>query len=138
MKKFLSLCLALVMVFALFCVTASAEEPTGKVMLYSSMQEDQLMAVEKAFEAKYPGIDMEYYYAGGGKVIAAGKLGKLKTVFQMASTIALLLLVPVAGAPWWGQFGVVLANVLMYIAVLLTVISGTEYIVKNFACIQNM
>lgn len=67
MKKFLSLCLALVMVFALFCVTASAEEPTGKVMLYSSMQEDQLMAVEKAFEAKYPGIDMEYFYAGGGK-----------------------------------------------------------------------
>ena len=76
--------------------------------------------------------------AGGGRVIAAGKLGKLKTVFQMASTIALLLLVPVAGKPWWGTFGVVLANVLMYIAVILTIISGTEYIVKNFSCIRNM
>ena len=76
--------------------------------------------------------------AGGGKVIAAGNLGKLKTVFQMASTIALLLLVPIAGEPWWGTFGVVLANVLMYIAVILTIISGTEYIVKNFSCISNM
>ena len=69
MKKFVSLCVALVMVLAMFCFTASAEEPSGKVMLYSSMQEDQLMAIEKAFEAKYPGIDMEYFYAGGGKVI---------------------------------------------------------------------
>lgn len=76
--------------------------------------------------------------AGGGKVIAAGRLGKLKTVFQMAATIALMLLVPVAGAPWWGTFGVVLANVLMYIAVVLTVVSGAEYIVKNFSCIKDM
>ena len=37
--------------------------------------------------------------AGGGKVIAAGNLGKLKTVFQMTSTVALMLLVPVSGAP---------------------------------------
>ena len=44
-------------------------------------------------------------------------LGKLKTVFQMSATIALLLLVPVSGAPLLGHFGVVLANVLMYIAV---------------------
>ena len=33
--------------------------------------------------------------AGGGKVIAAGQLGKLKTVFQMSCTIALMLCVPV-------------------------------------------
>ena len=76
--------------------------------------------------------------AGGGKVIAAGKLGKLKTVFQMSATIALLLLVPVSGAPLLGHFGVVLANVLMYIAVALTVISGAEYIIKNFDCINEM
>lgn len=74
--------------------------------------------------------------AGNGTVIAAGKLGKLKTVFQMSSTIALMLLVPVAGAPLLGQFGVILANVLTYIAALLTVISGTEYIVKNKSCLQ--
>ena len=65
-------------------------------------------------------------------------LGKLKTVFQMASTIALMLLVPVAGAPLLGNFGVVLANVLMYIAAALTIISGAEYIIKNFSCIQDM
>ena len=75
--------------------------------------------------------------AGGGKVIAAGQLGKLKTVFQMASTIALMLLVPVAGAPLLGQFGVVLANVLTYIAALLTIVSGVEYIAKNFSCISD-
>lgn len=43
--------------------------PSGKVMLYSSMQEAQLQAIEKAFEKKYPNMDMEYYFAGGGKVI---------------------------------------------------------------------
>lgn len=75
--------------------------------------------------------------AGGGKVIAAGSLGKLKTVFQMSSTIALMLLVPVSGAPLLGQFGVVLANILMYIAVVLTIISGAEYIIKNFDCIRD-
>ena len=42
---------------------------SGKVMLYSSMQEAQLQAVEEAFEKAYPGIDMEYYFASGGKVI---------------------------------------------------------------------
>ena len=76
--------------------------------------------------------------AGGGKVIAAGQLGKLKTVFQMSSTIALMLLVPVAGAPLLGNFGVILANVLTYIAAILTIVSGAEYIIKNFNCISNM
>ena len=76
--------------------------------------------------------------ASGGKVIAAATLGKLKTVFQMSATIALFLLVPVAGRPLLGHFGVVLANLLMYIAAVLTIVSGVEYIVKNFDCISNM
>lgn len=76
--------------------------------------------------------------AGGGKVIAAGKLGKLKTVFQMSATIALMLLVPVSGDPLIGNAGVVIANVLMYIATLLTIVSGAEYIIKNFDCISDM
>ena len=76
--------------------------------------------------------------AGSGKVIAAGMLGKLKTVFQMASTVPLMPLVPVSGTPLLGQFGVVLANILMYIAVVLTIISGVEYIVKNADCISDM
>ena len=32
---------------------------SGKVMLYSSMQEDQLMAIKEGFEKKYPGVTME-------------------------------------------------------------------------------
>ena len=76
--------------------------------------------------------------AGGGKVIAAGMLGKLKTVFQMSATIALMLLVPVQGSGLLGGFGIGLANVLMYIAAILTIISGAEYIIKNFDCISNM
>ena len=76
--------------------------------------------------------------AGGGKVIAAGTLGKWKTVFQMISTIALMLLVPVAGGALLGKFGVILANVLMYIAAVLTIVSGAEYIIRNFSCIKDM
>lgn len=64
MKKLFVLLLAL----CLLCGTASVFAE-GTVMLYSSMQEDQLMAVEQAFEAKYPDVDMQYYYASGGKVI---------------------------------------------------------------------
>lgn len=74
--------------------------------------------------------------AGNGRVIAAGKLGKIKTVFQMACTVALLLLVPVSGSPLLGGFGVVLAKVLMYIAAVLTIVSGAEYIIKNIDCLK--
>jgi iron(III) transport system substrate-binding protein len=46
------------------------KKSSGKtVMLYSSMQEDQLNAIKKAFEKKYPDITMDYYFAGTGKVI---------------------------------------------------------------------
>ena len=75
--------------------------------------------------------------ASSGKVIAAAMLGKLKTVFQMSATIALFLLVPVEGRALLGHFGVVLANVLMYIAAALTIVSGIEYVVKNFDCISD-
>ena len=76
--------------------------------------------------------------AGGGKVIAAGQLGKLKTVFQMSCTIALMLCVPVAGEPLLGQCGVVVADILTYIAAFQTIVSGAEYIIKNFDCIRDM
>lgn len=47
----------------------AAGEPSGSVMLYSSMQEDQLMAVKEGFEKKYPNVKLDYYFAGTGKVI---------------------------------------------------------------------
>jgi CDP-diacylglycerol--glycerol-3-phosphate 3-phosphatidyltransferase len=73
-----------------------------------------------------------------GVVIAAGPLGKLKTVFQMLSTIALMLLVPVKGAPLLGDAGAICARVLMYIALALTVVSGADYILRNRDCIRDM
>ena len=73
-----------------------------------------------------------------GTVIAAGPLGKLKTVFQMLSTIALMLLVPAAGEPLLGQGGATFARVLMYIALALTVVSGADYILRNRDCIRDM
>lgn len=72
-----------------------------------------------------------------GRVIAAGPLGKLKTVFQMSATIALMLLVPLEGSTLLGQFGVVFANVLLYIALALTVISGADYLIRNRDCIKD-
>lgn len=64
MKKLVTLVIALCL--AAVCLTAVAD---GKVMLYSSMQEAQLQAIKDAFEAKYPDITMDYYFASGGKVI---------------------------------------------------------------------
>ena len=57
--------------FVLVVLSASFAfgEPSGKVMMYSSMQEDQLVAIKKGFEAKYPKIIMDYYFAGTGRVI---------------------------------------------------------------------
>ena len=82
MKKILSVILAAMLVLSL-AAAAHAEAPSGKVMLYSSMQEAQLQAIEQAFEAKYPTVDMEYYYAGGGKLVT-----KMTTEAQDGGQIA--------------------------------------------------
>ena len=37
-----------------------------------------------------------------------------------------------------GQFGITLANVLLYIALALTVISGADYLIRNRDCIKDM
>ena len=66
MKRFIfSLVLAFV-VSSFFVVPALS---ASKVMMYSSMQEDQLVAIKRGFEAKHPGIIMDYYFAGTGRVI---------------------------------------------------------------------
>ena len=67
MKRILSFALALLLVLSLV-PAALASEPSGTVMLYSSLKEKQLAAVKEAFEAKYPGIVMDYYQAGTGKI----------------------------------------------------------------------
>ena len=77
--------------------------------------------------------------AGSGTVIAAGWLGKVKTVTQMVCVIALLLLTPAGELkPVLGRFGVIVANISTYVAAAMTVWSGADYIVKNFSCIKDM
>ena len=75
--------------------------------------------------------------ADAGKVIAAGWLGKIKTVTQMAAVILLLLLTPVSGEPLCGQAGVIIADAVMYISAAMTVWSGVDYIVRNFSLIHD-
>lgn len=73
--------------------------------------------------------------ASKGVVIAAGKMGKLKMIFQ---TIALIVLL--AAPIFTGTFGDILrtsGDVLMIIAVILTIWSGVEYLLKNKALFMN-
>ena len=60
---------AILFAFCVLVVSSATAAPAGKVMMYSSMQEDQLVAIKKGFEAKYPGVVMDYYFAGTGRVI---------------------------------------------------------------------
>lgn len=58
-----------------------------------------------------------------GEVIAAGWLGKLKTTFQMIGMSLLLL-----GNPIFNIFDINLGMLVMWLAVVLTIISGIEYV----------
>lgn len=69
--------------------------------------------------------------ASDGIVIAAGKLGKYKTVSQMITIIVFLynsVLIQFTSFP--------IAMILFYIATFLTVLSGVDYIVKNRGVLQ--
>ncbi len=59
-----------------------------------------------------------------GIVIAASKWGKLKTIFQMAMLIALIWNLPFYG--FW-----VFEQILIYIALVLTIVSLVDYLMKN-------
>ena len=77
----------------------------------------------------------------GGKVIAAGMMGKMKTVLQMvASMLGLLAMALFAiGAVSQATYGTIamITNVLMWIMAVLTVVSGMQYIIPNFDLIKN-
>ena len=77
----------------------------------------------------------------GSKVIAAGMMGKAKTVLQMvASMLGLLAMalfaMDVMGAEVYAWMSLV-TNVLMWIMAVLTVVSGMQYIIPNFDLIKN-
>jgi|CZCB01.1.fsa_nt_gi CDP-diacylglycerol--glycerol-3-phosphate 3-phosphatidyltransferase len=66
--------------------------------------------------------------AGQGIVIAAGKLGKIKTIFQIIAIVAILIHdFPVSLILPWLPVG----DICMAIAVVLTVVSGIDYVARN-------
>lgn len=65
--------------------------------------------------------------ASRGKIIAAGRSGKLKTLFQM---LAVGFLIYKGKLLWIDTFFV--GTILIYIAVILSVYSGIEYFIKYF------
>ena len=74
--------------------------------------------------------------AGSGKVIAADRFGKIKTVCQMISILAILLLQECAA---YGAFGLFydpavlywVGNGLMFVTLFFTLLSGANYLYKN-------
>ena len=71
--------------------------------------------------------------SGSGKVIAAGILGKVKTVVQMVSVIVIMALAFVSSLnvlPFILPVGLI-GEVLMWISAALSTVSGAEYIWKN-------
>lgn len=76
--------------------------------------------------------------ATGGKVIAANYWGKIKTVSQMIATIFVMLLLELQTILPTTFPAALLCNVLIWISVLLTVISGVVYLMQNKACFADM
>lgn len=64
--------------------------------------------------------------ASDGKVIAASKWGKSKTIFQMIAVISILI----KNYPF-ERLHIPFSDVVLWIAVILTVVSGIDYIIKN-------
>lgn len=67
MKKILSLVLALAMAMSCLVVSAYAEEPSGELVLYTTVSELQYDALVGAFQAKYPNINISFTKAGAGE-----------------------------------------------------------------------
>lgn len=68
--------------------------------------------------------------ASEGIVIAAGMSGKIKTVLQMIA-VPLLLLVGVFSQPQVDTLIASVANLFLWASLIMTVVSGTEYVYKN-------
>ena len=66
-----------------------------------------------------------------GVVIAAGKIGKLKTLTQFIGIVLILL-----GNPLFNRIGVPFDQIVMWISVVLAVWSCTDYIVKNLKALK--
>jgi len=76
--------------------------------------------------------------ATAGKVLAAGKLGKIKTTTQMISVFMIMLFMPINKEALLGETGIIIAQVMTFIALFMTVWSGVDYIWKNRDLIKDM
>ncbi len=72
--------------------------------------------------------------AADGEVIAASFWGKFKTVTQMLSIIVGIIMMCIPAIPM--NVTVLTTQILVWICVLFTVISGVEYIAKNFKLLK--
>ncbi|GKU24738.1 CDP-diacylglycerol--glycerol-3-phosphate 3-phosphatidyltransferase [Clostridium folliculivorans] len=79
--------------------------------------------------------------ASDGTVIAASWWGKIKTVIQIVAIILLLLKVNIGSSKyltdliykhsWMNNFFDIVPTIALYIAVIVTILSGVDYFVKN-------
>ncbi|MDO5396649.1 MAG: CDP-diacylglycerol--glycerol-3-phosphate 3-phosphatidyltransferase [bacterium] len=69
-----------------------------------------------------------------GKVIAASFFGKFKTVAQMAAIIITILLMNIPAVPH--TVGVRISAALIWISVVFTVLSGADYLIKNWSLMK--
>ncbi|MCC8160520.1 MAG: CDP-diacylglycerol--glycerol-3-phosphate 3-phosphatidyltransferase [Oscillospiraceae bacterium] len=72
--------------------------------------------------------------AGEGKVVAASMWGKLKTVTQMIAVIAAMLLLPYER--FLGVRASLISDILIWISVAFTIISGIDYLAKNWKLME--
>ena len=67
MKKTLALVMALAMFIVVLAIPAVAEEPSGELILYTTVSERQYNALVGGFKAKYPNIDVKFTKANAGE-----------------------------------------------------------------------
>ena len=80
--------------------------------------------------------------SSAGKVIAAGWMGKAKTVTQMVSTLLLMVepvifrwIAPQSRLLMWFNYAP-LGTIFLWAAVILTIVSGVQYLVQNWEFID--
>ena len=100
-----------VLVYAAFCVFVEKGIMPGWMLII-------ILAREFAVSG------MRTVAASEGKVVAAGMTGKIKTVLQMFAVLFLLL------APYSHVLDVI-GQVLLWASLVMTIVSGAEYIIKN-------
>ena len=71
---------------------------------------------------------------GEGEVIAASFFGKLKTVTQMIAIIVTIIIMNISVIPQ--GVSVIISAALIWISVLFTVLSGVDYLIKNWSLLK--